>query len=89
MHAMTRRSSFGLVGAVLAAGMLLGIGCDQGKYDFQCEGTWGRGDKELSKKTYRYEQLTSEQEAVRLCSEDMMKDRPSGGKAAKCECKGE
>jgi hypothetical protein len=86
---MKQRGSFGVFCGVLVIGVLLGVGCDQGKYDFDCEGTWGRGDKELSKKKYRYEQLTSEQEAVRLCSQDMMKDRPKGGKAAKCECKGE
>jgi len=63
-------------------------GCDR-KHDYTCTGTWGRGDKELSKKTYQYPQLDNENQATRMCSEDMMKDRPPRGKAAKCECKGE
>ena len=43
----------------------------------------------MSEKIYKYAQLTHENEAVRLCSDDMMKDRPKRGKSAKCECKGE
>jgi hypothetical protein len=75
---------------VFAALTLLALpACDEKRYDFECKGTWGRGDKQLSEKTYRYEQLTNENEATRRCSEDMMKDRPKGGKAAKCECQGE
>ncbi len=74
---------------LLAGALLATPACDQRRYDFECTGTWGRGDKQLSEKKYRYEQLETEQEAVRRCSEDMMKDRPPRGKAARCECKGE
>jgi hypothetical protein len=62
--------------------------CDR-KHDFTCTGTWGRGGKQLSEKKYHYPQLDNENEAARMCSEDMMKDRPPRGKAAKCECKSE
>lgn len=85
LHLAPKCALFGL----LALSFSMASGCDEKRYDFECTGTWGRGDKQLSEKKYRYEQLTNENEAVRLCSEDMMKDRPKGGKAAKCECKGE
>jgi hypothetical protein len=77
--------------ALVLAGALVGaLGCPpQDRWDFDCKGTWGRGDKQMSEKTYRYPQLSSEQEAVRRCSEDMMKDRPAGAKSAKCECQGQ
>jgi hypothetical protein len=63
-------------------------GCDD-TYDFTCTGKWAKGDKQVSEKVYRYPGLRSEHDATRRCSEDMMKDRPSGATEAKCDCRGE
>ena len=73
-----------------ALGLTLGLlsACDKTR-DFECTAIWGRGDKELSEKTYTYEALETKEQAAKLCREQMLDEKPPGAKAAKCDCVGE
>jgi hypothetical protein len=70
----------------LLSGALLGVAACDRAHDFACTATWGDGQKQLSQKVYRYPELTDENQATARCRDDMMKDRPGGATAAKCEC---
>ncbi|MCA9699834.1 MAG: hypothetical protein KC431_20080 [Myxococcales bacterium] len=78
-----------VLGVSLSLGLLASLACDR-KWDFECTSVWeGRTGNELARKVYSYPQMADEQAATARCEEDMLKDRPKGGKAATCHCVGQ
>ena len=72
----------------LTLGALTGLGCDQ-KWDFECTAVWEtRKGEELTRETYTYPQMESENAATTRCKEKMLEERPKRGKSATCHCVG-
>lgn len=86
--ASVARKTLVIAALVASFGAGLGLACDR-KWDFECTAVWEkRSGEELSRETYTYTQMDSENAATARCKQEMLDARPKGGKSATCHCVG-
>ena len=79
-----RSSLLGVLGVLVAL-----AGCER-KWDFECTAVWTkRTGEEVSREVYNYPQMDTEYAATARCKEEMLENRPKGGKEATCKCVGQ